>query len=322
MARKISQTSQGSIDPGLIAEAARLIRAGKLVAFPTETVYGLGANALDEAAVDAIFEAKGRPPTSPLIVHVDSVEMARTVVAEWPENARKLAERCWPGPLTLVLAKQADIPARVTAGLGTVGIRIPRHPIALALIRRARLPIAAPSANVFMGLSPTQADHVRRSLGSRVAMVLDGGPTEVGLESTVLSLSGGESVLLRPGMIALRELEELIGPIRIAGPEPEDAAHAAPGMHARHYSPKTPLVLTSPGSPLPPGRGVSLYLTAPNPGARPVRMPGHPDAYAATLYSTLHSLDAENWDWIAVERPPERPEWVAILDRLKRASTE
>ncbi len=160
------------------------------MAFPTETVYGLGANALDAAAVERIFEAKGRPPTSPLIVHVASIEMARSSLRHWPAAAERLAQRYWPGPLTLVVPKHPSIPDRVTAGLPTVGLRMPAHPLALALIRAAGVPIAAPSANRFTGLSPTTAEHVRRSLGDTVDLILDGGPTAVGIESTVLSLAG------------------------------------------------------------------------------------------------------------------------------------
>lgn len=169
--------------------AANLIRAGRLVAFPTETVYGLGANALDAAAVQRIYDAKGRPATSPLIVHVADVIMARQVTAEWPRLAQTLAQRFWPGPLTLVLPKATEIPDIVTAGLDTVGVRIPRHPVALGLIRRARVPIAAPSANRFTQISPTTAEHVRAGLGNSVDLILDGGATHIGIESTVVSLA-------------------------------------------------------------------------------------------------------------------------------------
>ncbi|MBI1741245.1 MAG: threonylcarbamoyl-AMP synthase, partial [Candidatus Koribacter versatilis] len=182
--------------------AARILRAGRLVAFPTETVYGLGANALDPDAVARIYAVKGRPPTSPLIVHVASIEMAQSLVTTWPDAAHRLAHRFWPGPLTLVLDKKPTIPAIVTAGLPTVGLRMPAHPIALALIRAAGVPLAAPSANRFTQLSPTTADHVRRSLGSDVDYILDGGPCHVGIESTVLSLAGPQPVLLRPGGIS------------------------------------------------------------------------------------------------------------------------
>ncbi len=226
--------------------AAALIRSGELVAFPTETVYGLGANALDVAAVEKIYAAKGRPQSSPLIVHVDSIEMARTLVREWPEKADMLAKRFWPGPLTLVLPKQPHVPDRLTAGLDTVGIRVPANDIALALIREAGVPIAAPSANRFTELSPTTAQHVRDTLGDQVSMVLDGGQTTVGIESTVLSLVGADATLLRPGMISQSDIEAIIGPVSISKPAEADA-HPAPGMHPRHYSPRTPLVLVDEG---------------------------------------------------------------------------
>jgi L-threonylcarbamoyladenylate synthase len=290
-----------------VARAAALIRAGKLVAFPTETVYGLGANALDAAAVDRIFAAKGRPRTSPLIVHVDSVEMARGLASTWPESAEILARRYWPGPLTLVVPKRPEIPDVVTAGLPTVGLRMPAHPLALELIHAAGVPIAAPSANRFTELSPTAAAHIPQALAD---YVLDGGPARVGIESTVLSLVA-EPVLLRPGVIPLPEIEALIGPVRTAT-TPVEAAHASPGMHARHYRPRTPLLLLRAGDAAPAGRGAWLRIGE--------EMPADPKAYAALLYETLHSLDAEGWDWIAVERPPDTPEWAGVLDRLRRAA--
>jgi L-threonylcarbamoyladenylate synthase len=290
-----------------IAEAARLILAGRLVAFPTETVYGLGANALDAAAVERIFAAKGRPRTSPLIVHVDSIEMARRYFTAWPAAAETLAQRYWPGPLTLVLPKTPEIPAVVTAGLETVGIRIPAHPLALALIREAGVPIAAPSANRFTELSPTSAGQVPESLAD---YVLDGGPARVGIESTVLSLAGPPT-LLRPGVIPLPEIEALIGPVETIAAVSE-AAHPSPGMHTRHYRPSTPLHLLRLGAPTPPGRGQWLRLG--------VEMPNDPLAYATALYDMLYRLDREHLDWIAVEQPPETPEWAGVLDRLRRAA--
>jgi len=298
-----------------VEKAARLIREGKLVAFPTETVYGLGANALDPAAIRRIFEAKGRPFTSPLIVHVDSLEMAQGLAAHWPEAAEKLAHRYWPGPLTLVLPKAPEIPDIVTAGIQTVGLRMPSHPLALALIRAAGVPIAAPSANRFTELSPTTAEHVRKSLGDRVDLILDGGPTVVGIESTVLSLAGPEPVLLRPGVIPPTEIEDLIGPLRLASQIPE-GAHPSPGMHRRHYSPATRLTFAPPGA----GNGAYLWIHAPKPAAKCIRMPDDPRQYAAILYDMLHRLDEEGFDWIAVERPPDTPEWAGILDRLRRAA--
>jgi L-threonylcarbamoyladenylate synthase len=295
-----------------ISQAAALIRNGELVAFPTETVYGLGANALDAAAIEKIYAAKGRPATSPLIVHVSSIEMARGLVREWPERAEKLAAKFWPGPLTLVLPKQPHVPDRLTAGLDTVGVRMPAHSVALALIQEAGVPIAAPSANPFTELSPTTAQHVHDALGDRVAMVLDGGQTTVGIESTVLSLAGSRAVLLRPGMVTKAEIEMLIGPVellRTPAGTPTEGAHASPGLHARHYSPKTPLILVAPGQLPQAGRGILL------------QMPDHPREYAAVLYERLHAADAQGWDWIAMEQPPRTDEWSAIRDRLERATS-
>jgi L-threonylcarbamoyladenylate synthase len=287
-----------------VEHAAALIRAGKLVAFPTETVYGLGANALDPVAVERIFAAKGRPHSSPLIVHVNSIEMARRFAADWPEPAEKLARRYWPGPLTLVVSKKPEIPDVVTAGLPTVGLRMPAHPLAIELIRAAGVPIAAPSANRFTELSPTVAAHVPQSLAD---YVLDGGPARVGIESTVLSLVD-RPTLLRPGTIPLPDIEALIGPVA-AVPEPAPGAHASPGMHPRHYRPSTPLCIGEPPST---GNGVRLRIGH--------EMPADPLAYAAALYDTLHRLDAQGLDWIYVDPPPDTPDWAGVRDRLRRAA--
>ena len=307
------------ISPELLARAASIIRSGGLVAFPTETVYGLGANALDAQAVDRIFEVKGRPPSSPLIVHVDSVTMAQGLAIEWPEAAEKLTRAFWPGPLTLVLPKHPQIPDNVTAGLPTVALRQPDHPIAAALIREARLPIAAPSANRFTALSPTTAEHVLKSLGEDVDLILDGGPTRVGIESTVLTLYGSQPRLLRPGMISREQIEEVVGPIE-AGAGLFEGGHPSPGLHEKHYCPITPLFLVD-GTTLPArGRGAYLWLTNAQPTDHSEQMPPDAAAYAAILYETLHRLDDRGFDWIAVEQPPEWPEWAGVLDRLRRAS--
>jgi L-threonylcarbamoyladenylate synthase len=292
---------------GDLERAAELIRAGRLVAFPTETVYGLGANALDPAAVARIFAVKGRPSSSPLIVHVDSVEMARGLAARWPAAAETLARRYWPGPLTLVVLKDPRIPDIVTAGLPTVGLRMPAHPVALELIRRSATPIAGPSANPFSQLSPTTAEHVRKSLGGSVDFLLEGGTATVGIESVVVSLAGEHPALLRPGVIPLSDIEELIGRVEVVGGVVREGAHPSPGMHQRHYQPRTPLLLLRAGEPTPEGRGAWVRLSA------------DPLAYAARLYETLHRLDEEGLDWIAVERPPDTPEWAGVLDRLMRA---
>lgn len=295
-----------------ISEAAARLRAGEVVAFPTETVYGLGANALDAAAVQRVYDLKQRPSTSPLIVHVDSIEMARTLVTEWSPLADELARRYWPGPLTLVLPKQPQIPDIVTAGLQTVGIRIPAHPIALALIKEAGIPLAAPSANKFTGISPTTAEHVREAFGDAVP-VLDGGPCEVGIESTVVAVEGSKLTLLRPGMISLGDLELATA---------TDEAHPAPGMHHRHYSPRTPLLLITDIAQLPDANGAYIWHTQSAPAARAIHLPADPAQYAAQLYAVLHQLDHEGLPWIAVEAVPATPEWAAIRDRLQRAATK
>ena len=315
------------IDEAAISTAARILRAGGLVAFPTETVYGLGANALDAEAVARIFAVKGRPRTSPLIVHVGSIAMAQSLVATWPETAERLARKFWPGPLTLVLEKSGSqektIPSTVTAGLSTVGLRMPSHPIARALIREAGIPIAAPSANRFTQLSPTTADHVRTSLGTDVDYILDGGPCHVGIESTVLSLAGPDPVLLRPGGISRPDIEAVIGPVKTAA-DVTEGAHPSPGMHARHYSPRTSLLTVSNGEV--PAHGHGIYLQHRHLPTRSdiavMEMPLSAADYAAALYDTLHRADRAGRDWIAVDLPPDSPEWEAVLDRLRRAASK
>ncbi len=308
--------------PGEIDRAARLLRDGGLVVFPTETVYGLGANALDAEAVARIYAVKRRPATSPLIVHVASIEMAKSLVADWPEIADSLAHQFWPGPLTLVVKKRPAIPDTVTAGLSTVAVRMPAHPMAQALILAAGVPLAAPSANRFTELSPTTADHVRYSLGSEVDLILDGGPCRVGIESTVLSLAGPIPILLRPGAISRADLEAIIGPVAVVH-EVHAGAHPAPGMHPRHYSPRTALYLTTNGNL--PDQGKGIYLQHTHPETRPnittIQMPTAAVDYAAALYEKLHEADAANLDWIAVDLPPNAPEWEAVQDRLRRAAS-
>ena len=329
--------------PAEIDHAARLLRAGRLVAFPTETVYGLGANALDADAVARIYVVKRRPPTSPIIVHVASIEMAQSLVAAWPENAERLARKFWPGPLTMVLptahvgadasvrpterssaglSSARTIPLIVTAGLPTVGLRMPAHPVALALIRAAGVPLAAPSANRFTELSPTTTDHVLRSLGNDVDYILDGGSCQVGIESTVLSLVEPQPVLLRPGGISRRDLESVIGPVGTAS-DPVAGSHPSPGMHARHYSPRTSLFLISNGKLPEQGQGIYLqHATPPNRTAVVREMPHSANDYAAALYRELHDADEFNFDWIAVDVPPAGPEWEAVHDRLRRAASK
>ena len=232
-------------DPAAIAEAAALLRSGGLVAFPTETVYGLGANALDASAVRRIFAAKGRPAYDPLIVHVAGAAAAETVASEISGTARLLMARFWPGPLTLVLRKRAIVPAEVTAGGPTVAVRAPNHPLAQALIRAAGVPIAAPSANLFSHTSPTTAQHVWDDLAGRVDLILDGGPTPIGVESTVLDLSGGVPVLLRPGGVPLESLAALVGRIELRTRAMAGQPILSPGLLDRHYAPRTRFLLFS-----------------------------------------------------------------------------
>jgi len=295
-----------------IARAAAILRQGGLVVFPTETVYGLGANALDAGAVRRIYALKGRPSSSPLIVHVASIEQARSLAAEWLPEAERLARQYWPGPLTLVVAKKDVIPDEATASLPTVGLRMPRHPVALELIAAAGVPVAAPSANRFTQLSPTTAEHVRQAFGVETPFLLDGGPCEVGLESTVIAVTRDGLEVLRPGMANVPD----------AGTAAAETgeAHRSPGQHRKHYSPKTRIVLVGRGHLPHEGRGAYLWLDYNAVAAARRRMPEDPEAYATNLYATLHQLDNEGFDWIAVELPPDQPEWRAIRDRLLRAA--
>ena len=315
--------SNESGDGDVIAEAARILREGGLVAFPTETVYGLGANALDESAVGRIYRAKNRPATAPLIVHVASAEHARQWAAEWPAQADALAAAFWPGPLTLVLPKSAAIPDCVTAGLPTVGLRVPSHPVARALLEASGVPIAAPSANLFMGVSPTDAAHVRASLGDAADLILEGGPSEVGLESTVLSLIYAKPAILRLGMIARHRIEAVIGPLDGAGASDagESMAHPSPGMHPRHYSPRTPLLIAADEDPVPSGRVVRLWWKREPAEGQGIQLPSDAAGYAREFYRALHLADECRSRYIVVEAPPKGEEWEAIWDRLRRAAS-
>jgi L-threonylcarbamoyladenylate synthase len=317
-----------------IEEAAEVLRRGGLVVFPTETVYGLGANALDARAVAGIFAAKGRPSHNPLIVHVPDEASARELVREWPERASRLARAFWPGPLTLVLRKRDIVPDIVTAGIDSVALRVPAHPVALALLRATRLPLAAPSANRSTELSPTTAQHVVHSLGERVPLILDGGPTEVGIESTVVDLRGPTASILRPGILGARELEPIVGQLAKPNEPRGDEARPAPGMLDRHYAPRARLALFA-GSDLESvaaqvralaGRGtrVGMLLIAGDmpEGVAVTRMPSEPPRYAQRLYATLHELDEQGYEAVFVELPPNDDAWDGVRDRLERASRE
>ncbi len=332
-----------SPDPEILRRAASIIRAGGLVAFPTETVYGLGANALDAAAVARIFTAKQRPAHDPVIVHVADVGELERLAARVPAVARKLAARFWPGPLTLVLPKADVVPDVVTAGGPTVAVRSPNHPLALALIRAAKTPIAAPSANRFSRTSPTTAQHVWDDLAGRIDLILDGGPTPIGVESTVLDVSGEQPVILRPGGVTAEALAAALGrPLAEPGAtNGADAVLASPGMLERHYAPRTPLWLFT-GSTAAihaairteieaaQGRGqrVALMLAAEDAStfegmqaqAAIIGSIDQPDEVARNLFQTMRALDVAGVDLILARDFPPAGLGQAVRDRLRRAA--
>jgi L-threonylcarbamoyladenylate synthase len=318
---------QGPDDPA-IREAAEILLAGGLVAFPTETVYGLGADGLNPDAVARIYAAKGRPVTNPMILHVADVASALPLVAQWPTTAQTLAERYWPGPLTLVLPASEAVPAIVRAGGPTVALRCPAHPVAQALIRAVGRPLAAPSANRSQHLSPTLAEHVASSLGEAVDLILDGGPTKAGLESTILDLSGVQPRILRPGPVTPAELKAIIGSVEVwEGAVEAGATQEAPGMAERHYAPRARLELVAHGAGLTSASGPVAYVgigTLPGlpPGVRGVLLPLDAKVVAARLYALLHELDDAGFTRIVMERPPEGEAWMAVRDRLQRASAK
>jgi L-threonylcarbamoyladenylate synthase len=315
-------TTTERLGPGEVHRAAAILKAGGLVAFPTETVYGLGALALDPGAVERIYQAKGRPAGNPLIVHLAGVEGAAEVVSDWPEVAQKLAERFWPGPMTLVLPRSPRVPDRVTAGGPTVAVRVPNHPVALELLRAVGAPLAAPSANRSGEVSPTRAEHVPEGLADAV---LDGGPCPGGIESTVLSLTGPPR-LLRPGLISPARIEAVIGPIA-RGPLPQGPL-PSPGLLERHYAPRARLVVTQRAlercqAEVGQGRKVALITHLGGPGQIPFPMeslPPDPEGYASALYDALHRLDRLGVELIITEALPDSDEWLALRDRLRRAS--
>ena len=316
-----------SVNPEAIARAADVLRRGGLVAFPTETVYGLGANALDADAVARIFTAKGRPSNNPLIVHVADVQQVAHLTTSRPAAFHALTAAFWPGPLTLVLPKSANVPDIVTGGGATVAVRMPAHPVALALLRETKLPLAAPSANRSSELSPTCAEHVLRGLAGRIDLILDAGPTTAGIESTVLDLSTTPPRLLRPGPITPAQIEAVIGPIAsiISSTTDETMPLASPGMLPRHYAPRTPLEcgtvervreLAREGKRV----GWVTWSATPEANAATRDMPTDAVEYAAKLYAVLHELDALGLDRIIVELPPDGDVWLAVRDRLRCAS--
>ncbi len=307
-----------------IDQAAELLRRGGLVGFPTETVYGLGADARNSSAIKKIFAVKGRPSTNPLIVHVSGVAMAKLYSARWPHQARVLAQNFWPGPLTLVLPKTKEIVPEATAGLDTVALRMPDHPIAIELIRKFDGPIAAPSANRSTHVSPTTAEHVRREFGSDVELIIDGGPCRVGIESTVLDLTTTTPRILRPGDITREQIETFIGAIEMNTIVTHSSSPApSPGQHEIHYAPRTPAFRFEraqrdriSGDDV----GMLIIGDTTSPSERTISLANDPAAYAHDLYAALRQLDDLNLRAIYVQSPPETPEWAAVWDRLRRAT--
>jgi L-threonylcarbamoyladenylate synthase len=303
-----------------VRRAAQILRAGGLVAFPTETVYGLGADAASEKAVARLYAVKGRPAEHPVIIHFALRDQAFAWARDIPQAARELGQRYWPGPLTLILKRSALAKDFVTGGQDTVGLRVPSHPVAQELLKAFSGAIAAPSANRFGRVSPTTAAHVREDLGNDVGLVLEGGPSEVGIESTIVDVSGTAPVLLRPGQISKQELESLIG--TIAEKAASSPRHS--GGLQRHYAPRTPARLVPAHAldkEISKGKSVAV-LAFSRPDERVdfwLRMPREPQAYAQKLYAALRELDSANCEQILVEAPPDTAEWDAVRDRLKRA---
>ncbi|HEY1629164.1 MAG TPA: L-threonylcarbamoyladenylate synthase [Tepidisphaeraceae bacterium] len=302
-----------------VTRAGALLRSGGVVAFPTETVYGLGADATNAAAVQHVFQIKGRPATNPVIVHIADAIVAKRYAMDWPANAEKLVEKFWPGPLTIVLKKTEAIVPAVTAGRNTVGLRCPDHPLTLELLREFDGPLIGPSANRSTHVSPTTAQHVRDELGDSVDLILDGGPCEVGIESTVLDLSGDVPTILRPGAVSQEQIESVIGPVRMFhGTIDAATASPSPGLHKVHYAPITPTYRFERGE----DASLQKWI-AEHPQTLILRlrdMPADAADYARELYATLRKLDERSAEAICIEMPPDEPAWVAVRDRLLRAS--
>ena len=311
------------MDLEVLRRAAELLRQGEVVALPTETVYGLAANALNPEAVARIYELKGRPAFNPIIVHVCSIEMARSCVREWPAVARKLADAFWPGPLTLVLPRSEEIPDIVTARGRTVGVRWPRHPLMQEVIRLCGFPLAAPSANRSTEISPTSAEHVRKSFGNLIPLIVDGGQSQVGIESTVLDLSVRPPRILRPGMIHAESIIAVTGELAESSADREHLK--SPGLLPKHYSPKAKLEIRewqteAEMESQPDDVRIIAHSKIPRRGNVTV-MPHDPEAYARALYAELHRCDEAGARLIIVEAVPDTPEWRAIRDRLTRAAS-
>ena len=310
------------IDQHAIDRAAAILREGGLVAFPTETVYGLGADASNPEAIARLYLLKGRPASHPVIVHVSDADAAFEWAREVSESARRLAAAFWPGPLTLILKRSARALDCVTGGQDAVGIRVPSHPVAQALLRAFGGGVAAPSANRYGRISPTRAEHIRDDFGRDAPMVLEGGESDIGIESSIVDCSGSQPVLLRPGHITPVQIEAILG--RALGVRAASAPRHS-GGEARHYAPQTPARLVNGAEMealLGAGAGPSCALVLEAPAAAAayrIRMPVDPEAYAHRLYAALRELDAQACERILIEAPPANPGWAAVCDRLRRA---
>ncbi|MGH7951970.1 MAG: L-threonylcarbamoyladenylate synthase [Limisphaerales bacterium] len=315
-----------------IRRAADLLRTGEIVALPTETVYGLAANALDEKAVAKVFQIKERPANNPLIVHAVGIEMVGSCVEKFSPAAEKLAKSFWPGPLTLVLPRDEKIPKIVTAGGETVGVRWPSHPFIQAVIRECDFPLAAPSANLSNQISPTNAEHVRKQLGGKISLIVDGGQSQVGIESTVLDLSVNPPKILRPGMIHAESLAAVIGNIQHPTSNIQHPLLRSPGLLKKHYSPKARLLVLNwrndadLRSQLSTHQLSTCFVIAHTkiPSDKSFMnvsvIPHDAEAFARAIYAELHRCDEAGAELIVVEAPPESPEWSGITDRLRRAA--
>jgi L-threonylcarbamoyladenylate synthase len=334
MDTEVIATNNASLFKTAVVRAVELLRAGQLVALPTETVYGLAANAWNPDAVRQIFEVKGRPPHNPIIVHVASLDLAKRCVSDWPPLAGKLAAAFWPGPLTLVLPRAPEIPDVVTAGGGTVGVRWPSHPFVQAVIRACDFPLAAPSANRSNQVSPTNAEHVRKDLAGRIPLIVDGGQSQVGIESTVIDLTGSPPRVLRPGMVHRESLIAVIGGNALDMSNPGQTSLRSPGLLPKHYSPKATLLLLQWRDENELAAQLSKYPIAQekihiiahhaiplgqNYGRVSV-IPHDAEAFARAIYAELHQCDEAGAELIVVETPPPGEEWRGISDRLTRAS--
>lgn len=338
MSAEVLPTHTPALLAAAIDRAATLLRAGQVVGVPTETVYGLAANAFDPEAVAKIYALKGRPAHNPIIVHVASAEMARACAADWPDLADTLGAAFWPGPLTLVVNKSGRIPDLVTSGGPTVGIRWPQHPFMQGVIRACGFPLAAPSANLANRLSPTNAGHVLSQLGAQLPLVVDGGDCNVGIESTVVDVTGATPVILRPGMITEPAIRAVAAAAATRGtasrPAPTPTVLRSPGQLPRHYSPQARLVVWKWRDEAELARRVAelqvtpeqvcilVHTQIPLSGRYPQVMliPDDAEAFARALYAELHRCDEMGARLIVVEELPDAPEWVGIADRLRRAS--